>query len=703
MLIYCLSATVIFAEIPRLINYQGYLTDEDGSPTEGLQLIKFKIYGSESGDDSLWSSGFQTIEVENGLFEYNLGSGILLPEDLFPPDGERYLGITVGVDNEICPRVRIMSVPYAYQTLHSDSAAMATDIADGIVTTDKLADFAVSENKIMNNAVTSSHIQDHTITSGDIGFDEITGDNIHDGTISLDDIGQNDAVEGDILKWRSATGQWEVAPDSIGIGGDITAVNTSDGLTGGGDMGDVTIALADSGVTTGKIADNAVTGDKILDGTITGDDIADSAIIESKIMNNAVSSSKIANGTISSDDIGFGAVDTENIAPNAVSTYKIIDGTIRNADIYDSAAIDREKIYGTAAITDVDYNLFFNTNYYNGDTYYWRNTEFSDNAQADAMVQFFDSTMNVNAYGIRIGDGGVPTTTDVIRINRGLNASSGRTGINLSLTNSGTGVLTGIRSNIEHTTASSGNTAYAIYGTTITDGSTRYGIYGSANTYTSLLGTGLTYGVFGEASGGNSNYGIYGLAASGSYKYGVYGSCGSSTGNYGGYFWGNLHATGSNTKGSGGFIIDHPLDPENKYLSHSDVQSPEMINIYNGNVILDANGEAIVRLPQYFEALNGDFRYQLTCIGGYAPVYIAEKISDNYFIIAGGLPNMEVSWQVTGVRRDAYADSNRMTVEGAKADEDKGFYYHPEAFGLDIEQSVDYQRNKQVMEETQTD
>ena len=78
-----------------------------------------------------------------------------------------------------------------------------------------------------------------------------------------------------------------------------------------------------------------------------------------------------------------------------------------------------------------------------------------------------------------------------------------------------------------------------------------------------------------------------------------------------GNFEGNVHVSGNLSKGSGSFRIDHPLDPENKYLYHSFVESPDMMNVYNGNVILDEQGEAVVEFPEWFEPLNRDFRYQL--------------------------------------------------------------------------------------------
>jgi hypothetical protein len=145
---------------------------------------------------------------------------------------------------------------------------------------------------------------------------------------------------------------------------------------------------------------------------------------------------------------------------------------------------------------------------------------------------------------------------------------------------------------------------------------------------------------------------------------------------------GNLNVTGSVFKGGGGFKIDHPLDPANKTLSHSFVESPDMMNVYNGNVVLDENGEAWVQLPDWFEALNEDYRYQLTCIGGFAPVYIASEIEDNRFQIAGGLPGLKVSWQVTGIRHDPYADMYRIPVEEDKPAEERGTYRCPECYGL---------------------
>ncbi|MGO4880632.1 MAG: beta strand repeat-containing protein [Bryobacteraceae bacterium] len=149
-----------------------------------------------------------------------------------------------------------------------------------------------------------------------------------------------------------------------------------------------------------------------------------------------------------------------------------------------------------------------------------------------------------------------------------------------------------------------------------------------------------------------------------------------------GYFAGNLKVTGRMTKGSGSFMIDHPLDPEHKYLSHSFVESPDMMDVYNGVVRLDAKGQAWVDLPDYFEALNGDFRYQLTAMGAPAPrLFVAQEVAHNRFKIAGGHPGGRVSWQVTGIRHDAYANAHRIAVTEDKPAAEQGTYLHPDAYG----------------------
>jgi hypothetical protein len=137
------------------------------------------------------------------------------------------------------------------------------------------------------------------------------------------------------------------------------------------------------------------------------------------------------------------------------------------------------------------------------------------------------------------------------------------------------------------------------------------------------------------------------------------------------------------------FQIDDPLDPANKYLVHASVESSEMKNLYDGVATLDGNGQAWVTLPNWFEPLNTSFRYQLTALGAPAPnLYIAQPVAHSRFQIAGGAPNQQVSWQVTGVRQDAYARAHPMEVEQEKPTKERGLYLHPAEAGVRIQQDV---------------
>jgi hypothetical protein len=157
---------------------------------------------------------------------------------------------------------------------------------------------------------------------------------------------------------------------------------------------------------------------------------------------------------------------------------------------------------------------------------------------------------------------------------------------------------------------------------------------------------------------------------------------------FAGEFIGNVEVEGSLSKDSGSFKIDHPLDPANKYLYHSFVESPDMMNIYNGNVVTDATGDAVVTLPDWFETLNRDFRYQLTVLGQFAQAVVGSEVSNHQFAIKTDKPNVKVSWQVTGIRQDAWANAHRVPVEVMKPEKERGFYRHPELYNAPAEKSV---------------
>lgn len=287
------------------------------------------------------------------------------------------------------------------------------------------------------------------------------------------------------------------------------------------------------------------------------------------------------------------------------------------------------------------------------------------------------------------------------------NATANGVGLRAATTNSGVGVLatstsaantfspiqasTNATSNL--TAAIVGNStggAYAVSGQVVATASAASALYGS-NLRTA--GGWGTYGIGHSGTVGETNYqlgfGVYGR------NYDAIGPLGNAVGTYGyGYIgvWGDqtdplgysVYANGDfGAAGTKAFSIDHPLDPANKYLRHYSIESNEVLNMYRGTAPFDANGEAIVTMPNYVEAVNTNYSYQLTPVGGFAPLFIKQKLVDGTFIIGGGLPGMEVSWTVVGQRNDPYLQQHPESkqVEVDKEAWNQGKYLQPDLYG----------------------
>lgn len=186
--------------------------------------------------------------------------------------------------------------------------------------------------------------------------------------------------------------------------------------------------------------------------------------------------------------------------------------------------------------------------------------------------------------------------------------------------------------------------------------------------------TGNCYGTYSQAGGAGVNYGVFGQAFSG-------------TTNYSGYFPGLLYASSANA-GIKAFMIDHPMDPANKVLMHSSIESDERMNLYRGEVVTDENGVATITLPNWMGALNEEFLYQLTVIddqdsAGFTMAKVIQRIKLGKFKIRTSQPNTAVSWQVSGRRHDPTSNFYPLQVERMKNKDEKGRYYEPEAYGKD--------------------
>jgi hypothetical protein len=239
-------------------------------------------------------------------------------------------------------------------------------------------------------------------------------------------------------------------------------------------------------------------------------------------------------------------------------------------------------------------------------------------------------------------------------------------------------------------TATSGN-SYGVSGTSFSPAGR--GVSGSG----AGIGVyGLGYPASGQVFGGyfetpsTAGLGVYGLvsASSGATK-AILGECLSPSG-HAVYAAGNFAATGTKS-----FRIDHPLDPENKYLIHYCAEAPQPQNFYNGNTVTDASGYAWVELPDYFSAINRDFKYQLTVVDdsdsdNFALAKVSQKIIANRFQIRTSAPYVEVSWRVEAVRNDLWVRQYGAPVEVEKPEQERGTYQHPELYGQPPEKATYY-------------
>lgn len=659
LLISLLFVCEIYSQsIPQTINFQGVLKDASGNiVSNGDYNLTFKIYNVESGGTELWTET-KLVNVTNGIFSTQLGS--VTPISL-PFDAAYWLGITVGSDPEMTPRTPFTSVPYSRISLTvPDNSLTANKISSGQVVK------SLNGLKDNVNLVAGSNI---TITPSG-----------NDLTISA----------------------------ASGAGGTVTQVNTGAGLTGGPITTTGTISIANDGITTAMLQNNSVTSAKISDGTITATDIANTQVVKSinslKDNVNLVAGSNITitpsgqNLTISSTSGGIGGSGTTNYIPlfsgSTTLGTSILYQNSGNIGIGTTSPSEKFDVYG-----DIKFGTTTPVKLKNkvGVSGWWGLTLNIDGTDHFSFDRQGTATVS-NKLGIGVNSPQYPLHVSTNRKYAGYFTTDSLhyTAHAVHGEFTGTGYIEGVGVYGKSVPAD----FYGIGGVfeggytgvwavvNATGNHTYYGVYGKTD-----YGNGTKYGVYGTAEGNGIKYGVYGNAVESGTNYGVYGSATAGTTNWAGYFSGNVNVTGTLSKGGGSFKIDHPLDPRNKYLYHSFVESPDMKNIYDGTVVTDASGYATVTLPDWFEALNKDFRYQLTVIGDFAQAIIAQEIQNNQFTIRTDKPNVKVSWQITGIRHDPFAEKNRIPVEEYKKGDDVGKYLYPDAYGLPETTGIDYKHN----------
>jgi hypothetical protein len=656
LLLLSACAAVCAQSFSQVLSFQGRLCGTDGSPlADGEYSVQFTIYDAETNGTALWSET-QTVVQIGGVFSAKLGSVTAFPGDLFA-DGDRWLGIKVGDDPEIGQRVQFTPSPWS-------------------------------------------------IFSANAGADD-------DWTFSGNDIYRLDGNVG--IGTSSPSEKLHVA----GPAANLRLQDDDDPRS--------YLAISDAGPGQAWINKYAAAGSVLLDlAPIPMDGVSDASIRFFRGTNTTGLKQvrfHSGNGTTAvSAVIGMGGAD---------SVFQLDGGSFGIGTLAPTSKLD---------VQETDPSVFAAINGYHANG---AGTKYGVYGRSDSTsgrgVSGYASAATGTTYGV-LGTSGSTSGRGVMGT---ASASSGTTYgvLGWSASNDGTGVFgeatatTGYNYGVygrsdsptgsgvygENAAAtgvawgghfeSAGTSGYAVYGAATNHDGTHscgghfqsagtqgVGVFGQA-----YNGDGdASYGVWGS-SAGTAGVGVFGHASAATGAYGVWGRCENYSTGYGVFSWGRFGASGTKS-----FRIDHPDDPEHKYLLHYSTESPEVLNAYSGTITLDGAGEATVELPHYFAKINKDPRYTLTPIGAPMPMlHISEKISAEAlasgaqmgpgdaapictFRIGGGVAGGEVSWEVKAVRNDRWVRQRGAPVEVEKLGLERGTYQDPELYGQPPEMGMGY-------------
>jgi hypothetical protein len=711
------------AGVPALMSFSSTLRDANGKPLSGVIGVTFLLYKDSQGGVPLWMETQNVIPDRTGHYSVMLGSTTShgLPQDVFISGEARWLGVQV-VGEQEQPRVLLVAVPYALKAGDAETIgglpASAFALASGTKGTTGNASARASSpptpgasspaanptvtGKGVANFIplwdTNRDIIDSLIfeKSGKIGINsavpaatlDVNGKGDVRDTLTLFPKGTDPtlAVNGTTFK-IDQTGKITFAPGQAFPGaGTLTGITTStgSGLSGGGTSGTLKLGLltsCSSGQTLGwngsAWACKTVSGSGTVtsvalsapstDFTVTGSPVTGSGTLG---LNWKVTptSAATANAMVKRDSAGsFSATDLN------------LGGALNVASSFSAAG--NSYFGGLIGVGTHAPQALLNLNY-------------SGAANSDTFL-----VGNNRTKGLQLRDTGGAVDLESLGVPLFVNYATGNSTYLFNLVGIGTSKPQ-VELNLDQGD-SANNDALLIgnynKGLQLRDTGTAvdlesFGVPLYVNSFTqqpTFLNPSGGSVVIGDSIGG-----LYTLTVSSKFS-----------NDFAAVFFGQTVVQGDfEATGSKNFRIDHPLDPTNKYLRHAAIESSEVLNQYSGNVVLDGEGKGRVEFPDWFAAINDDFRYQLTAVGAPGPnLYIAEEMQGKSFAIAGGRPGMKVSWQVTARRNDAYMKAHPYVVEQDKPVGERGYYTDPDLYGAPKEQGIRYaqeQRSKEQQSKT---
>jgi trimeric autotransporter adhesin len=671
------------AVVPRLVNFSGKAID-GGKVITGATGATFAIYSEESGGVPLWleTQNIQADAKGNYIVQLGATKPEGLPLDLFTSGEARWLGVRVNGGEEQ-PRVLLLSVPYALKAADAETvgglpasafllagaanaaSASTTVIANagangitpalaGTGTTDFLPLWTNSTGTLGNSVL----FQSGTGSTARIGVNSTTPASTLDvngavtarGNLSLPATGAATTTAGKnsqplsftASSYNSGTGaavnqnfRWQAEP----AGNDTASASGTLNLlysVGANTPAETGLKVAKNGqimFAAGQTFPGTGTG------TITG-------ITAGTDLTGGGTSGKV---TLNVNTSALNAAYARLTAPNTFTANQTVNGSLSATTAAGGATTISATSTNGVAVAGTD--------------------------TTDGYGIFGQSDTGFGVYGGSVTFPGVS------------GGSSNNPGVS-GFSENAQGVQGQSLSTIGVEGDSSSTSSYGVYGSNSAS-SGGYGVYGTG--YDGVVGSGTNFGAAGLSS--TSGAGVY--AYNNSTGDALFAQ--NTTGGYAAFFDGPVDVDGAFTNAVGVTKMDDPTDPANKYLYHSSVESSEMMNIYSGNVTTDAEGNATVQMPDWFEALNRDFRYQLTAMGQAAQAYISSELHNRQFSIKTDKPNVKVSWQITGVRQDTWANAHRIPVEAEKPANERGFYIHPELFGAPAESSIAARRHPRML------